>query len=66
EIYQPINPWLSATIIQALGKDLVQQSARKFSLYLSAQVRPTSEEVAKLFAAVFQATGQEAESVQMN
>ena len=66
EIYQPTNPWLSATITQALGKCLVQQEARKFALYLSAQIRPISEEVAKLFAAVFQAAGQENESVQMN
>jgi tetratricopeptide (TPR) repeat protein len=66
EIYQPTNPWLSSTITQALGKDLVQQIARKFLFYLSAQVRPTSEEVAKLFAAVFQAAGQEDESAEMN
>ncbi len=66
EIYQLTNPWLSVTITQALGKDLVQQEARKFTLYLSAQVRPTSEEGAKLFAAVFQAAGQENESFQMN
>ncbi|MDR4468789.1 MAG: tetratricopeptide repeat protein [Nitrospira sp.] len=66
EIYQPTNPWLSATITQALGKDLVQQAARKFSLYLSAQGRPMSEEVAKLFAAVFMAAGQEDELAKMN
>ncbi|MDR4470752.1 MAG: tetratricopeptide repeat protein [Nitrospira sp.] len=66
EIYQPTNPWLSATITQALGKDLVQQAARKFSLYLSAHDRPRSEEVAKLFANIFLAAGDEDESAKMN
>lgn len=66
EVYQLTNPWLSLTIQQALGKELTKQIAKNLALYLSTQLHPTSERMAKLFASVFRAAGEEQKLDQTN